>query len=147
MSPHTGVAITLSPDFDDPGFLTQEPPCFVPCSPFLFRERGRWGVGERKDRHSVKNGSACLRSLPIRMLLKACLSITRNHTEAGCSWGQTAGSRKSRRLHMPFFSSDTHSAFAPVPQTHWRTHPVLLYTFFQLGTWTWRKTVQESHAT
>lgn len=42
-SPHTGVAITLSPDLDDPGCLTQKPPCFVPFSPFLFRERGRWG--------------------------------------------------------------------------------------------------------
>lgn len=91
MSPHAGVAITLSPDLNDPGLLTQKPPCFVPFSPWRMRAEG----GERKDNRSVKNGSACLRSLPIRMLLKACLSIMHNHTEAGCSWGTAAWSRKS----------------------------------------------------
>lgn len=124
MSPHTGGAITLSPESHDPGCLTQKPPCSVPFSPFLCRERGR------KDRHSVKNGSACLRSLPIRMLLKACLSIRRNHTEAGCSSGGTAGSRKSRRLHVPFFflsfHSLTHCASAPDSRKHGDTHPVLV---------------------
>lgn len=54
MSPHTGVAITLSPDSDDPGFLTQKPPCSVPFSPFLFREQGRRGGGEERQPLSQK---------------------------------------------------------------------------------------------
>lgn len=83
---HTqGVAITLSTDSDDPGCLTQKPLCYVPLSPILLRERGRWWQRRELGTQS-KNGSTSLRSLPIRMLLKACPSITVNHTELGCSW-------------------------------------------------------------
>lgn len=115
---------------------SHQAPC--PSHPFS-SESDRGG---RKDRHSVKNGSTCLRSLPIGMLLKACLSLTRNHTEAGCSWGQTAGSRKSRRLHMPFFfffSSAVHSAQTPISTDTHILFLCILY-FFLLGTRTWRKT-------
>lgn len=83
----------------------------------LVSERGRvgaWGKTGTQSKKKKKNGSACLRSLPSRLLLKACLSITGIHTEAGCSWGKTAGSRKSRRLHKPFlFSFDTNWALGP----------------------------------
>lgn len=44
MSPHAGVAITLSPDLNDPGLLTQKPPCFMPFSPFTSEIQG-WGEG------------------------------------------------------------------------------------------------------
>lgn len=131
MGPHTGVAITF-PQTWMTLVLTQLPPCFVPFSPFPFRERWvGWGVGGSNERQPL-----CQKWQHLFKVTSYWHAAERGACQSCVITQRLAapGSRKSRRLHMPFFSSHTHSAFGPDPHKHWHTHLLLVYTVFELGT-------------
>lgn len=111
MSPHTGAAITLPPDFEDPHVLDLEVTALCALLTLFLQRAKEVGGG---DRHSVKHGSACLRSAPIHMLLKARLSITHNHTEAAASEARQLGAGKAGDC-ISLASANAHSAY---PRKH-----------------------------